>query len=431
MKKCRTKFNNTFNTVRVGWFLAFRQIKHSGKGATALIIFIMMLTFLNMIVVSGLLIGLIKGSYQQYKESYSSDVIVTAASRRDHIENSHNLLSFFENHEDVVLVAPRYAVGAKVLGTLDKLPVKEESSNSANVRIGGIDVEKEERLTGFSRFVVAGRPLEVGDSGKILVGANLLKKYSSFADADIAGLDLLDNVDVGSKVRVTFQNGEDFVTKDFVVKGILKSKIDEISARMFIPIEELKPYVSTGSKDYQVIAVHTVPGTAQHVVGDAKEFMGQNRVRIQTSEQSVPSFLRDIETTMSILGNTLSSIALIVASITIYIVIYINAVTKRKYIGIMKGIGISPRAIETAYVFQAFFYGLIGSIAGLVITFGFLKPFFARYPINFPFSDGILVATADGAALRVAILLFVTIIAGYVPARIIVKQNTLDAILGR
>lgn len=431
MKKLRVSVHEFLNSLRVGWFLAVRQIRHSGKGATALIIFIMTLTFLNLVVVSGLLIGLVTGSYQQYKDSYSSDVIVTAAARRNHVENSHNLLSFFQNHPDVQLVVPRYVISAQVLGTLDKLPVLEESTNTIGARIAGIDVDKEEQITHFSRFVKNGLPLEAGSVGQILVGANLLKNYSSFADANIPGMDLLSNVDVGSKIRVTVNGGEVPIVKDFVVRGVVKSKIDEISSKMFIPIEELRQMIPQSSKDYQEIAVHTLPNKATEVVADAKEFMGENRVRIQTSENAVPSFLRDIETTMSILGNALSSIALVVASITVFIVIFINAVTKRKYIGIMKGIGISPVAIQSAYVFQAFFYGIVGSIVGLIITFGFLKPFFTAHPINFPFSDGILVATPTGAAIRVAILLVVTIIAGYVPAKIIVQRNTLDAILGR
>jgi len=88
-------------------------------------------------------------------------------------------------------------------------------------------------------------------------------------------------------------------------------------------------------------------------------------------------------------------------------------------------------AIEISYILQAFFYGISGSIIGLILTFGVLKPYFDAYPINFPFSDGILVATASGAGIRVLILLVVTLIAGYVPAKLIVRRNTLDAILGR
>jgi ABC-type antimicrobial peptide transport system permease subunit len=97
----------------------------------------------------------------------------------------------------------------------------------------------------------------------------------------------------------------------------------------------------------------------------------------------------------------------------------------------MKGIGITPTAIQFSYIFQALFYGIIGSGIGLFLTFGILKPFFDNNPIDFPFSDGILVATPEGALLRIGILMVVVLLAGYIPAWLIVRKNTLDAILGR
>jgi len=65
------------------------------------------------------------------------------------------------------------------------------------------------------------------------------------------------------------------------------------------------------------------------------------------------------------------------------------------------------------------------------VVFLILKPYLAAHPIDFPFSDGILVATLIGTVVRGVILFVATLIAGYIPARIVVKQNTLDAILGR
>jgi ABC-type antimicrobial peptide transport system permease subunit len=127
----------------------------------------------------------------------------------------------------------------------------------------------------------------------------------------------------------------------------------------------------------------------------------------------------------------MSSIGLVVASITIFIVIFINAITRRKFIGILKGIGIHSTAIEFAYIVQSLFYALMGTLIGVVLLFGFLKPYINAHPIDFPFSDGILVATISGVVIRAAILFIATLIAGYIPAKIVVKQNTLDAILGR
>jgi ABC-type antimicrobial peptide transport system permease subunit len=97
----------------------------------------------------------------------------------------------------------------------------------------------------------------------------------------------------------------------------------------------------------------------------------------------------------------------------------------------MKGIGISERAIEVSYIFQSIFYAVLGGLLGLGIVYGLLVPLFYAHPIDFPFSDGILVAPISGTMFKFFLLLFVTIVAGYVPARRIVKKNTLDSILGR
>jgi len=82
-------------------------------------------------------------------------------------------------------------------------------------------------------------------------------------------------------------------------------------------------------------------------------------------------------------------------------------------------------------VCQSLLYAVVGTVIGFIIVFAILKPFFDAHPINFPFSDGILVATLSGTFIRAGLLFLATLIAGYIPARMVVKQNTLDAILGR
>jgi ABC-type antimicrobial peptide transport system permease subunit len=183
---------------------------------------------------------------------------------------------------------------------------------------------------------------------------------------------------------------------------------------------------------YNEIAIKLTDGFSKSLAKEALVFSAvDTNGRVQTSEEAQPKFLQDIKKTFAILGNAISSIGLVVASITIFIVIFVNAITRRRYIGILKGIGISKRTILLSYVYQSIFYATIGSIIGVILVFGFIKPGFAANPIDFPFSDGILVATLPDTLKRVGLLLITTIIAGYIPARIVVKQNTLSAILGR
>ncbi|MEZ4180038.1 MAG: FtsX-like permease family protein [Candidatus Doudnabacteria bacterium] len=425
--------NEWLSAIRVGWFLAFRQIRRSSKGTTLLIISIMVLTFLNLVVVSGLLVGLLSGSFKAFKDSWAADVIITPKSGRDYIENTPQLVNFIQNHPQTQKYSSRLGVNGQLLGTLDDNPAKDERVNSVGARVIGMDPAQEENLTQFSRFVIEGQPLRSGEEGYILIGANLIKEYSSFGDVDIPGLDLLRGVKVGDKVKLTVTDADgNTKSQILIVKGLVKSKVDEVSTRMFMLESELKRLLPVNQEEAQSIAVKlNNPDYAQKYVDQLAVFQGENQALIQTAEQAIPSFLRDIETTFNILGNALSSIALVVASITVFIVIFINAVTRRKFIGIMKGIGISPKAIQTSYIIQAVFYGLVGSAIGLILTFALLKPYFDANPIDFPFSDGILVATPLGSAIRVLILLAVTLAAGYLPAKLIVRKNTLDSILGR
>jgi len=417
--------------LSVGWFLAVRQVRRSSKWTTGLIIFIMTLTFLNLVVVSGLLVGLLTGSFQQFRAAYSGDVLITPKPGREYIEDSPAMVSYLKAQPEVVSVSARYLVTANVLGTLDDNPKKKEKVNSSGAGVVGFNPADEEQVTRFSRFVIKGEPLLPGDDNYILIGANLIKEYSSFADVDIPGLDLLRNVRIGQRVRMTVSVGGQSASKEYIVKGIIKSKVDQISQRMFVLDSSLRQLLPVNQWEYQEIAVNTIPGGEVRLAANARNFVGSRAARVQTSSEAIPTFLRQIEQTFNILGNALSSIALIVASITIFIVIFINAVTRRKFIGIMKGIGIEPRAIQAAYVFQAIFYGVVGSVIGLITTFAILKPYFDAHPIDFPFSDGILAATWSGSLLRVGILLLVTLAAGFIPATIIVRKNTLDSILGR
>jgi putative ABC transport system permease protein len=153
--------------------------------------------------------------------------------------------------------------------------------------------------------------------------------------------------------------------------------------------------------------------------------------KINSFTEDIPKFIADIRQTFDILGLFTGAIGLAVASITIFIVIFINAISRRRQIGILKAVGITKRSIEYAYVTQAAFYALIGSTLGILITHFGLVPYFQENPIDFPFSNASLSISLDDMLFRSGALFVVTLIAGFVPAWMITRQNTLNAILGR
>ncbi len=410
--------------IRIGFFLALRQVRRASKWTTSLIIFVMTLTFLNLTVVSGILVGLIEGSVEANKTFYTSDVIISVLPKKDYIEQSPKIISIINSLPETESYSARYIAGGRI-ETGYTTATKEEDIESAGGSFVGIDPIREKQTTGMDRFIVEGSFLNPTDYDQVLLGANFLKKYLPI---ESPGFTTLSNVEIGDKIRIKIGD----ISREVFVKGFVKSKVDELSFRIFFVDSQLRGLI--GRDDYNVdeISIKLKPGSDAISVRDALIRSGVSEyARVQTFEDAQPKFLKDIKATFALLGNMLSSIGLTVASITIFIVIFINAITRRKFIGILKGIGIGGVAIEVSYVFQSFFYAISGSAIGLVVLYLFLQPFIAAHPIDFPFSDGILVAPFIETLFRVGLLIFTTIIAGYIPARMIVRKNTLDSILGR
>jgi ABC-type lipoprotein release transport system permease subunit len=385
----------------------------------------MTLTFLNLVVVRGVLVGLIQGSTDVYKKYYAGDLIISSLPKKDYIENSAGIASIVANLPWTESYTERYLGAGKVEAEY-KTKIKEtDAPNEGNGQVVGINPEQENATTNLSTKVVEGEYLNENDTDSILLGSNLLKKYTN---VDVPGLSLLERVSIGDKVRLTV-NGN---VREVTVKGFVRSRVGQVDQRIFMLDSTLRTLL--GRSDYNVneIAIKLKPNSDVFLVKQALIASGVgDTARVQTADEALPSFLIDIKNTFGLLGNVIGSIGLVVASITIFIVIFINAITRKKYIGILKGIGINSTAIEAAYVMQSIFYAFLGIVFGMAILYGFLVPYVNVHPIKFPFSDGILVAEVSSTFIRAGLLMFATLIAGYIPARIVVNQNTLDAILGR
>jgi ABC-type lipoprotein release transport system permease subunit len=384
----------------------------------------MVLTFLNLVVVSGILVGLLQGAVEGVRTKFTSDIIISAPLDKRYIENSPNLIALLNSIPEIEAVTPRYSQ-AGLLEANYQTRKDTDKADTANATITGIDPTLEEEVTGLSEDVIAGEFLAPGDYDKVVLGHYLLAEYTPI---ESAAFPTLNDVGVGSKIRIEVGD----VVREVTIKGILETKVDEIALRAFMVDSQFRSLIGRTDGNVTEIAVKVREGASPEAVRDALKLRGADRyAEVKTFDEALPQAFRDIINTFNMLGTMFSSIGLIVASITIFIVVFINALTRRKFIGILKGIGISGRAIEISYVFQSIFYALIGSALGLALVYAFLVPFFQAHPIDFPFSDGILVAPLNQTLFRVGLLVFSTVVAGYLPAWMIIRKNTLDSILGR
>lgn len=434
-----------FNTLRLGFFLAIRQVARTSKWTTVLIVFIMMLTFFNLVATSGFLVGIVEGASRGYREQWTGDLMITNRNEKNYIEHTSDIESVLSSFSQIQNYTKRTIAGAKIEANWWEKR-KEEDANIVSNQIAGVNPVTEEATTHLSKVVVEGEWLKEGDSRGIVLGSGFLKKYSRVADL----VSLLHDVTPGTIVRVTvsgaktainpeqqlsgtpYVSSATSVTQDFIVRGIIDSKVQFVASRAYILDSELKKMLGKSNGDVSEIAIVMKTGVDPYTVKTPLINNGFSAdAKINTYEEGAPEFLVNIKLFFNIIGTILGSVSVVVALITIFIIIYINALTRRRQIGIMKGIGVTEFAIEFSYICQALFYVLFGSGVALILIFGILKPIIDVHPIDTPFATIVLVAEPTAVAFKFLLVMIVSVFAGYLPARLIVKKNTLNAILGR
>ena len=409
----------------VGLLLGLRQIQRASIWATLLIILVMMLTFLNLIAVSGVLVGLIEGAERAVRENAMGDIMITPLATEDHVLDTIPFTKNLDTYPEISAYTLRYTGAGTLEAHYQERRNFKGERDTAAVNVTGIDPDQENKVSNLKNLVVEGSYLNENDEGSILIGVYYLKRYAeNFGDI----FDTISDVQPGDKVRLTIGN----VSKELTVKGIVESKVDQVNFAVYINQREFRRLFGRLEPNADQIAIRMVDPGKDAVIANSLRQAGLDRYgKIKTFEESLPKFLIDIKKTFGVLGTFIGSIGIVVASITIFIIIFINALSRRRHIGILKGIGIDRRAIEVAYVLQSAFYALCGSALGAVITFAVLVPYFDIHPIQFPFSEGILAVDPLSTFWKFIILFGTTLVAGLIPAWLIVRQNTLNSILGR
>jgi putative ABC transport system permease protein len=411
--------------LRLGLFLGLRQIQRASLWTTLLIITVILFTFMNLVALSGILIGIIDGSLREVRSQALGDITINPLDGETRLKETERLVNELGTYDEIKAFSPRYTGLATIEANYKERRNLALDPDVVGATITGIDPEAEDATTNLSQLVAEGEYLRSDESGYILLGKYLVERYAiEFGDV----FQSLANIYPGSVVKVTI--GDE--SREFTVKGIVDSKVDLVSLGAYIPEREFRRMFDRADYNANQIAVRLHDGYSETTIRDQmRQTDLVELAKINSFTEDIPKFIADIRQTFDILGLFTGAIGLAVASITIFIVIFINALSRRRQIGILKAVGITKRTIEYAYVTQAAFYAIIGSTLGILITHFGLVPYFLENPIDFPFSNASLSISLEGMINRSGALLIVTLIAGFVPAWMITRQNTLSAILGR
>lgn len=206
----------------------------------------------------------------------------------------------------------------------------------------------------------------------------------------------------------------DHTTKDAILTSLGYSNLNDPQAIYIYPKNfDCKEEISDFINDYN----------------QSKLSNGEDE-KVITYSDTVGTMMSSISTIISSISYVLIafvSVSLVVSSIMIGIITYISVIERIKEIGILRSVGASKKDIKHVFTAESFIVGLLSGVLGITITYLLI------IPINIILKSltdisGIAYLPILAALILVAISIFLTFIAGSIPARLAAKKDPVRAL---
>ena len=140
--------------------------------------------------------------------------------------------------------------------------------------------------------------------------------------------------------------------------------------------------------------------------------------------------MSSVSTIVNVISSVLIAfvaISLVVSSIMIAIITYISVIERTKEIGILRAIGASKKDISRVFNAETLIEGLCAGTLGIIVTL------LLNIPINIIIKNtvdisNIAILPLNGAIILIIISILLTVIAGFIPAKIASKKDPVEAL---
>jgi putative ABC transport system permease protein len=397
---------------RVSLYLAVRSIYRGNRSTLFLTILIIALVMVLMNFL-GIIIGGVITLYNDQMIDYQyGHVILEPRDKAISIQNADELVKRLKGIPGVKGVTAHVSTGITI--------TNPNNGKFQSISLMSFDPDDEQQVTSYQDVIVDGDYLSKGDTDEILLGTLLAGKEDESQDK----LPSLGGVKVGDRVMVTFSNG---VVKSYRVKGIYETLGALIDHSAFITRGEMDSVIHSGDVATEILITGESAGEATSLKYTLMEYgIGE---QIKTWNEKGQGILGDAIASINLINTIMKIVALVVASVVIFIVTYINVINRKKQIAILKAIGVRKKIIEGSYLIQVLFQCACGAFVGIlmlnVIVFALTV-----HKIRFPM--GYLTPVLDYGAIATSILLLclVSLVSAFIPARQVANEEILDAMRG-
>ncbi len=399
--------------IKASLFLAYKTIVRGSKGTLIMTILIMTLAYVNLIFISSIFGGIVEAINEQYIDNLYGNIVITPASDKMYIENKQ--MSSINHIPGIVAISAHYIN--------DALISYDEYKDGNNIQQGkwkikSVNVEDEKKVTTISNSIISGEYLDDKDRDKIVIG----KEIAGGQGGDLDYLSL-GGVLVGDKIDVKFSNN---IKRTYTIKGIFSTKNNQADQMAFVTRKEMESVLGVHNLSSEIIIKTIEKGQEEQYIEPIRQ-SGFYDEEIRTWEQ-LTGFTSSASKSFTMISIILGAIGTIVAGITIFIIIFVSIVNKRRQIGILKAIGMKESTIILSFVMQAVFYAIIGILLGISIILFVIRPFFVDNPLDFPVGWVSLKITFDIIKISNISLMVAALIGGFIPAFRGTRESILDSI---
>lgn len=447
----------------LGFRLSWQYITRGRKWTLFLTVFLMAVAFINLIFISSLLNGIVTETKKQVVDNLSGEIYLKPTRDFDQIQNLTKLRQIIKTDSNITNFSEQFNFFAKLT----------HNGNKMQGQIRVIDVGAEKNATSINQHMVEGDYFE--NKKGIVIGYQV---SASGKSKEVSNN--LEGAKIGDEIEINY-NGKK--TKLPII-GVFRTKYLEADSMVFMPRQIWQTWLSDIKQDFandkQKIIDNSklptdvdrfLPNQVKTKIDDklseqktqlldasqeledlfpAKDDINHIIIRTDNPSQTIDSLQQKLDNRVEIhswndAAGFMTSIAdsfigidaimlvvgIIIAAVTIFIVIYVDIVNKRRQIGIQRAIGVKPRIIVFSYVILAAFYAFCGIAVGLMTYYLVLVPYFQIHPFSLPVADVSLNLEWTQLILRINIVFVVSIISGLIPSILAARAKMLDAILGR